>query len=69
MKAQQALEKYEHQLVIGNVLDTRKLEVVFVTNNDEQWIKLEQDEIDSECEIESKIVANLVERHRQFLNE
>ncbi|KAL4229561.1 hypothetical protein ACF0H5_012600 [Mactra antiquata] len=69
MKAQQALEKYEHQLVIGNVLDTRKIEVVFVTNNDEQWIKLEQEEIDTGVEIESKIVTSLVERHRQFLNE
>lgn len=66
MKAQQSLEKYEHQLVIGNILDTRKVEVVFVTNEDEQWIKLDEKEIQDGVEIESKIVKNLVQRHQQF---
>ncbi|KAL8724906.1 MAG: hypothetical protein Q9181_006627 [Wetmoreana brouardii] len=38
-KARQALERYSHHLVIGNLLSTRKWEVVFVTPHaDEQWI-------------------------------
>ncbi|XP_060574140.1 phosphopantothenate--cysteine ligase-like [Ruditapes philippinarum] len=66
VKAQQSLEKYEHQLVIGNILDTRKYEVVFVTNSDIDWIKLDDKDIQNGVEIESKIVKNIVERHRQF---
>lgn len=69
MKAQQSLEKYEHQVVIGNVLDTRKLEVVFVTSSEEQWIKLDDSEIEAGVEIESKIVKNLVEKHKQYCSD
>ena len=40
-KAEQALEKYGHDLVIGNLLATRKWEVVFVTRNKkERWIRV-----------------------------
>ena len=40
-KAQQALERYTHHLVIGNLLSTRKFEVVFVTpGNGERWIRV-----------------------------
>ena len=38
-KAQKALQRYSHHLVIGNLLATRKWEVVFVTpDEDEYWI-------------------------------
>ena len=69
VKAQQSLEKYEHQLVIGNILDTRKYEVVFVTNTEIDWIKLDEKDMQNGIEIESIIVKNLVERHRQFCSE
>ncbi len=36
-KAQQALERYSHHLVIGNLLSTRKFEVVFVAPGKEEW--------------------------------
>lgn len=40
-KAQQALHKYGHDLVIGNLLATRKWEVVFITRDGkERWIRL-----------------------------
>lgn len=40
-KAQQALHKYGHDLVIGNLLATRKWEVVFITKDGkERWIRL-----------------------------
>lgn len=40
-KAQQALEKYSHHLVIGNLLSTRKFEVVFVApGKEERWIRV-----------------------------
>lgn len=40
-KAEQALHKYGHDLVIGNLLTTRKWEVVFVTGDGkERWIRV-----------------------------
>ena len=40
-KAQQALKRYAHHLVIGNLLSTRKWEVVFVAPNAEnKWITI-----------------------------
>lgn len=40
-KAHQALEKYSHHLVIGNMLNTRKWEVLFVSAKEgERWIRV-----------------------------
>lgn len=40
-KAQQALERYSHHLVVGNLLSSRKYEVVFVApGKEERWIRV-----------------------------
>lgn len=40
-KAEQALKRYQHDLVIGNLLTTRKWEVVFITRNGgERWLRV-----------------------------
>ncbi|KAF8426052.1 DNA/pantothenate metabolism flavoprotein [Tirmania nivea] len=39
-KCRQSLDRYSHHLVIGNLLSTRKHEVVFVDRQGEQWIRL-----------------------------
>lgn len=39
-KAEYALKKYLHHLVIGNLLSTRKWEVVFVSGVGEKWIRV-----------------------------
>ena len=39
-KSRQALARYQHHLVIGNILSSRKYEVVFVTHDDEYWITI-----------------------------
>ncbi|KAK0253640.1 Phosphopantothenate--cysteine ligase cab2 [Friedmanniomyces endolithicus] len=40
-KARYALEKYSHHLVIGNLLNTRKWEVLFVSSDGgERWIRV-----------------------------
>ena len=40
-KSRQALQRYSHHLVIGNLLSTRKWEVVFVApNTEEKWIRI-----------------------------
>ncbi|KAL2418119.1 Phosphopantothenate-cysteine ligase CAB2 [Exophiala dermatitidis] len=40
-KSEQALKRYGHDLVIGNLLTTRKWEVVFITpDGEEKWIRV-----------------------------
>lgn len=40
-KAEQSLDKYQHDLVIGNLLTTRKWEVVFISRDGtERWIRV-----------------------------
>jgi len=46
-KARYALKRYSHHLVIGNLLETRKWEVVFVSAADgEHWIRLSKQKTD-----------------------
>lgn len=64
-KSDQALDRYNHQLVIGNLLQTRNKEVVFVSeqNRDGDWIKLS----DGNQIIEELIVQEIVKRHNQWM--
>jgi phosphopantothenate---cysteine ligase (ATP) len=67
-KARQALEKYGHQIVIGNMLSTRKKTVTFITQDSERVLSLEQEELDMDVEIESKIVPELIRYHRAWIS-
>lgn len=60
-KATGALERYHHQLVIGNLLQTRKREVVFVTKSEQKWYYME-----GEGEIESVIVPAVIAEHDKY---
>lgn len=63
-KAHDALKRYQHQLVIGNLLQTRKNEVVVVTpDGKEEWIRLEGEN----KEIESLIVPAVCEYHERWV--
>ena len=64
-KSLTALEKYGHDLVIGNILDTRKREVLFV-NKDKSSEKLimSEEDLGQGREIEEKIIDKLVLLHR-----
>ncbi|KAG0304173.1 hypothetical protein BGZ98_005837 [Dissophora globulifera] len=68
LKARQALKRYGHQIVIGNVLTTRKRVVKLITNENETEIRLtpEEDEVEH-IEIESRIVPELIERHSEWI--
>jgi len=59
-KARDSLLKYQHQLVIGNLLNTRKYEVVLVDEKTETWLRTEGRDID----IESLIVPKCIELHQ-----
>lgn len=75
-KAQTALERYGHSVVIANELHRRKFEVAFVyrTHNTdpsaprfaESWIRIDLEK-NPEKEIEEDIVEELVKRHKQWL--
>lgn len=69
-KAELALAKYQHQLVIGNLLQTRKKEVVFVRPSPHKnyWIRLTDDEINRNVEIESLLIPKVIEEHDQWIN-
>ncbi|KAG7193407.1 uncharacterized protein KQ657_000825 [Scheffersomyces spartinae] len=66
-KAIGALERYQHQLVIGNLLQTRKKEVVFVTLKDENWVRLTEEQIGKNVEIESIMIPKVIEAHDQWI--
>lgn len=66
-KAKQALERYSHQLVIGNLLQTRKREVVFVTNDSVKQYKISKQEEEQGVEIESIIIPKVVELHKEWI--
>lgn len=68
-KARGALQKYKHNLVIGNILQTRRNKVTFVTMDDCFDITISSDEYKSGKEIEERIVAHVMERHEKYLGE
>lgn len=71
-KAKDALAKYQHHLVIGNLLATRKWEVVLVTTNGKiEWIRVPPMKRNrSKSGIESLVgEAQRAERDRQAMHE
>lgn len=63
-KAQQSLEKYGHDLVVANVLNTRRTHLWLVSpqeNPIEEIISTEAD-----VEIEAELVKRIINRHTQF---
>ncbi|CAK7235112.1 Phosphopantothenate--cysteine ligase cab2 [Sporothrix curviconia] len=66
-KAKGALERYQHHLVIGNILATRKQEVVFVTPRDVNWVRLSEADVASNVEIETLIVPQVISLHEEHI--
>lgn len=67
-KCKQALEKYDHQLVIGNLLQTRKKEVVFVENGEngefsENWYRLQSED----GQIELFFIPEVIKMHEKWI--
>ncbi len=67
-KAKQALKKYGHRIVVGNLLHTRKNRVLLVSAVQEQpcEVVLTEKEAASGKEIEEKIVLELKRLHSEF---
>jgi len=66
MKARKALDKYGHKLVIGNLLDTRKREVLLVFKDKIEEVRLSEAELEMGVEIEEKIISRLIEIVQQL---
>jgi phosphopantothenate-cysteine ligase len=64
-KARDSLIKYQHQLVIGNLLNTRKTEVVLVTEKNENWVRTDGKDV----HIESLIIPKCIELHQKRMKE
>jgi phosphopantothenate-cysteine ligase len=64
-KAQHALRKYGHRLVIANILSTRKQRVLLVQESQQEEITISDAD---DLEIESKIVENVVMKHEDFIS-
>ncbi|KAG9319346.1 hypothetical protein KVV02_001762 [Mortierella alpina] len=68
LKSRQALKRYGHQIVIGNILTTRKRVVKVITADEESEIRLTQEEEEVQhIEIESRIVPELIRRHAEWI--
>ena len=55
------------QVVISNILQTRRKTVVIVTANEENAIWMSDSELEQGKDIEEKIVADLVKKHSEFI--
>jgi len=68
-KAWKSMETYGHHIVIGNVLSSRKRQVVFVyADGTTKEIKLTDAQIAEGLEIESLIVPELARCHRHWID-
>ncbi|ORX71615.1 DNA/pantothenate metabolism flavo protein [Linderina pennispora] len=68
-KAQYALNKYGHQIVIANMLHSRKWQVWFITRESDQpyEIRIPKEEAEKGRDIEQDVVVELAKRHRVFM--
>ncbi|KAK3782990.1 hypothetical protein RRG08_058049 [Elysia crispata] len=67
-KAKGALETYKHQMVIANLLHTRRKEVVMISSDLEERVLLTDDDLDAGKEIEEPLIARLVAIHAETLS-
>ncbi|XP_066248649.1 phosphopantothenate--cysteine ligase [Euwallacea similis] len=66
-KSREALNKYKHKLVIGNILQTRRHRVIFVTPEDNYELILSREQVLSGMEIEEIIVSSVVANHLDYI--
>ncbi|SAM01743.1 hypothetical protein [Absidia glauca] len=67
-KARQALTRYGHQVVVANMLHTRKQTVTVITQTSQQVISLSQEDLANHVEIEDRIIPQLVRIHDGWIS-
>ncbi|XP_061744773.1 phosphopantothenate--cysteine ligase [Nerophis ophidion] len=68
-KARRALDTYRHQVVVANVLDSRRGYVMVVTPTSQDEVVLSKEDAKNEVEIEERIVTNLTAAHDHFITQ
>lgn len=68
-KSEQALQKYKHAVVIGNILETRKRHVVLITKDGVDCIDLDREDMQNDKEIEEYIIDKLSVLHNRYCKE
>ncbi|XP_049630914.1 phosphopantothenate--cysteine ligase isoform X1 [Suncus etruscus] len=66
-RARNALDTYRHQVVVANILESRRSFVIIVTKDSETKLLLSEEEEEKGIEIEEKIVNDLKSRHTAFM--
>ncbi|XP_048207001.1 phosphopantothenate--cysteine ligase isoform X3 [Perognathus longimembris pacificus] len=66
-RARNALEVYQHQVVVANILESIHSSVVIVTKDSETKLLLTEEEVAKGIAIEEKIIDNLQSRHTAFI--
>eukprot|EP00842_Homolaphlyctis_polyrhiza_P000541 jgi/Hompol1/1488/HPOL_005609-RA len=67
-KSKRALERYGHQVVVANMLNTRKHIVHLVFTDSSEVIQLSKDEIQQHVEIETHLIARLADLHGAWIS-
>ncbi|KAI9505871.1 Phosphopantothenate--cysteine ligase cab2 [Coemansia spiralis] len=69
-KARHALEKYGHQIVIANLLHTRKWQVWLFTNSEPEpyLLQISKEDIENNRDIEHYLVVELARRHQEYIS-
>uniref|UniRef100_A0A5F4W746 Phosphopantothenate--cysteine ligase n=2 Tax=Callithrix jacchus TaxID=9483 RepID=A0A5F4W746_CALJA len=68
-RARKALEIYQHEVVVANILESRQSFVFIVTKDSETKLPLSEEEIEKGIEIEEKIVDNLQSPQTAFIDD
>ncbi|XP_012999704.1 phosphopantothenate--cysteine ligase isoform X2 [Cavia porcellus] len=66
-RARNALEVYQHQVVVANILESLQSFVVIITKDSETKLLLSEEEVEKGMVIEQKIVDDLQSRHTAFI--
>ncbi|KAI8062741.1 DNA/pantothenate metabolism flavoprotein [Gongronella butleri] len=67
-KARQALKSYGHQVVVANMLHTRKQTVTVITTSSEHVVVMSPQELAQHVEIESRIIPQLIHIHDGWID-
>lgn len=62
------MTRYGHQVVIGNMLTTRKKIVTLITKESEKVLSLTDEQLENDLEIESLIIPELVQIHQNWVD-
>jgi hypothetical protein len=58
--------RYGHQLVIGNLLHTRKNQVFLYDEDGSRELRLSDKDVEDDVEIEHHLISEVVARHKKF---